>query len=250
LAGIYTGIDVVTRNWRTRIDTGPVSKCIVIVEKRPPSSRSFTCGAIIEHPETTAASQAAEDAHRGIFSISKPTGIYAAGKAGVVVEHVPSAWIAGKAGVDIGWAIAAETCFMTGMDGHDELLSVPQSIIIVVVSSDGENDISSALIVEEGLLELVISIPFIILLAVSIVLIRGIRTAQVEFFSDRSRPCQSRPHLSIAIPLRRTTRVSVDLYDHKDKVDLIVRDRGTALQLNLHLVVSPKVPVGSVPQVV
>jgi ABC-type methionine transport system permease subunit len=55
------------------------------------------------------------------------------------------------------------------MDGHDELLSVPQSIIIVVVSSDGESDISSALIVEEGLLELVISIPFIILLAVGIV---------------------------------------------------------------------------------
>jgi hypothetical protein len=133
------------------------------------------------------------------------------------------------------------------MDGHDELLSVPQSISIAVVSSDGESDISSALIVEEGLPELVISIPFIILPAVAIVLIRGIRTAQVEIFSDRSRPGQSRLHISIVIPLGRTTRVLVDQYDHKDKVDLIVRDRGTALQLNLHLVVSLEVPVWGVP---
>jgi hypothetical protein len=47
-------------------------------------------------PETTAASQVAEDAHRGIFRIAKPTGIYATGETGVVVEPVLNAWIAGK----------------------------------------------------------------------------------------------------------------------------------------------------------
>ncbi len=88
-----------------------------------------------------------------------------------------------------------------------------RSTDIAVVSSDSESDIISALIVEEGLLELVVSIPFIILLAAGIVCIRGIRTTQVEIFSDRSRP-----HLSTVFPLGRTTRVSVDLYDHKDKL--------------------------------
>jgi hypothetical protein len=38
LAGIYTGIDVMARNCRTRIDAGPISQRIVIVEKPPPSS--------------------------------------------------------------------------------------------------------------------------------------------------------------------------------------------------------------------
>lgn len=159
------------RNGGTRIHAGPVPQRIVIVEIRPPSSRSFTGSAIIEHPEAARASQVAEDTQGRIFSISKPTGIYAAGETGVVVEHVPNAWITGKAGVDIGRAIATETGNVTGMDGHDELLSVPQSIIIVVVSGDGESDISTALIVKEGPLELVISIPFIILLAVGIVCI-------------------------------------------------------------------------------
>ena len=105
---------------------------------------------------------------------------------------------------------------MTGMDGHDELLGVPQGIDIAVVSSDRESDIVASIVVEEGLLELVISILFISFLAVGFVLIRGIGTIEAKFFKDRRGTGQSGSHLRTVLPLGRTARVDVDQYDIKN----------------------------------